>query len=122
MANTETRNVYYWDEIPMSKIVATERELEKRLRDEELKLATKCSPCAAFIVVKLKKTGQSFVVARDRRWNSQKGEYEITYQVLSDDCRHVVESYRVSEKSDAPLFTVAVRLIRLNRAWKYFDE
>lgn len=122
MANTETRTAYFFEEIPMSKIVATERELENRLYAEELKLSAKCSPSPAFIVVKMKKTGQAFVVARARRWNSQKGEYEITYQVLSDDCRHVVESYRVSEKSDAPLFTVAVRLIRLNRAWKYFDE
>lgn len=115
------KTAYFFEEIPMSKITATERELEKRLRDEELKLATKCSPAAAFVVVKMKKTNQEFVVARARRWDSEKGEYEVSYQILSDDCEHIVESYRVSEHAEHQLFTVAVRLIRLNRAYKYFD-
>ena len=115
------KTALFFEEIPMTKIAATERELEKRLHEKELDLATKCHPGAAFIVVKMKKTNQEFVVARARRWDDKKGEYEHSYQILSDDCEHVVEAYRRWQHEEHQLFTIAVRLIRLNRAYKYFD-
>ena len=115
------RTAYYFEEIPMTKIIATEKELDKRLRDDEYRLALKCHPGAAFITVKLNKTNQSFVVSRARRWDSENNEYKIKYQILSEDCKHIVEDYIVSEHDKNQLFTVAVQLIRLNRAYKYFD-
>ena len=114
------QTAYYFEEIPMNWISATEKELERRLYADELSNAMKCSAAPAFTELTMKKTGQKFVVARARRWNGS--EYEYKVQILTDDCKNIVKEYGYKESDQYPLFTAAVTLIRLNYQYRYFDE
>lgn len=116
---------YYYEEIPLNWIIAVEKEIEKRLREKEYELALRCSSLPAYITITMKKTGQKFIVARDRRYLDSRYEnpgniYKI--QILTEDCEKVIESYTYHEKDNDPLFSTAVKIIRLNYQYRYFDE
>ena len=104
---------YYIDEIPMKQIIATEKEINKRLYQDELKLACKCSPVPAFITLNLK-NGMTVYVARERRWNSSTKKYMYHVQLLDEDVQ-VIMSNEYQEDNISGLTSIAIKIIRLNR-------
>ena len=102
---------YYYQELPMSKIIAVENEIEKRLYAEELKLATKCNPGAAYITLNMK-NGSTLYVARAQKWNGK--SYTKHVQLLSSDLE-VLASNEYEEDEEYPLMMIAVKILRLSK-------
>lgn len=119
----KTNYEYYYEELPMTMIYATIKELEKRLRAEELKLAAECHCGAAFVTLELK-NGEKLHVARGKQWDGASNQYKYTVQLLDDDCK-VLLSNSYTEEAGVhfndnhypvePMFQIAVKIIRRNR-------
>ena len=89
--------MYYIEEIPMSLISATEKEIESRLRADECRLATECSCGAAYITLNLKNGGTMYV-ARGKKYDSENDRYIYTVQLLDEDVK-VIEQVTYVEKN-----------------------
>lgn len=112
---------YYYEEIPLRKVVAVEKEIDRRLRADEYRQALKCSPFPAYTEITMNKTGQKFVVARAKQWDSDRGGYNFKVQILTEDCDKVVKAYVYKDTDENPLLELAATIIRLGRSYRYFD-
>ena len=102
---------YYYQELPMSKIIAVENEIEKRLYAEELRLATECNSGTAYITLNMK-NGSTLYVARAQKWNGK--SYTKHIQLLNSDLEVLVNNeYEDDEKY--PLMMIAVKILRLSK-------
>ena len=114
----------YYEEIPMDMILATIKELENRLRAEELKLAVECATqLPAYVTLNLK-NGEKLYVARAEKWNGKTQKYEYTVQLLDDDTNVLLSTHYTEEGGQhfndnhypvEPLFMIAVKIIRRNK-------
>jgi len=107
------KDTYFIDEIPMKQIIATEKELNKRLYQDELKLACKCSPSPAFITLNLH-NGMTVYVAREKKWKSDIKKYTYHVQLLDEDVK-IIMSNEYEESNNSGLTAIAMKIIRLNR-------
>ena len=127
--NKKVEYTYYYEEIPLELVYATINEIEnkKRLKEDELKIAMKCSSVSVFITLELK-NGKKVYVARKKTCNNEIKNYEYKVQLLADnddDELEVLTSADYTEKdgkyftkngdSIIPLFMIAVKIIRLNK-------
>ena len=89
---------YYIEEIPMSLISATEKEIEKRLRADECRLAEECA-CQLSAYTKLNlKNGGTLYVARNKKYDSENDRYIYIVQLLDEDVK-VIEQVTYVEKN-----------------------
>lgn len=102
---------YYYQELPMRKIIAVEDEIEKRLCAEELKLAAEYNPGAAYITLNMK-NGSTLYVARNSKWNG-KG-YTKHVQLLNSELE-VLASNEYKDDEEYPLMMIAVKILRLSK-------
>lgn len=92
-------------------MLKVERELERRLCSEELRLAEECMPGAAYIELKMN-NGSKLYVARAQRWN---GEIYVKRAQLLDENLDVIESSTYKEGDKAPLRTIAAKVLMLGK-------
>lgn len=117
-----TNYEYFFEEIPMSMILVTIKEIEKRLRAEELRLAEECSAGAAYVTLNLKKGGTVYV-ARAKKWLGDKAQYQYTVQLLDEDLKVLISQSYTEENGTHfdddhypvdPMVAIAARIIRRN--------
>ncbi len=104
---------YYYEELPMSWITNTEKELEKRFKADEDKLALKCKTYQPAMIELHCKNGKDFVAARKRLYVD--GQYQYHVQLLDASCENVLLSYYYNEEDMYPLFALAVKINRVGR-------
>lgn len=114
---------YYYEELLLSQVLATAKEIHKRLIHEECKLATECHPGAAYITLNLK-NGDVVYVARGRKYNQVTKDYTYTVQILEDAEDNKLQlvmsnQYRADRgiKSEVPdnMLPIAAKIIRMNK-------
>ena len=92
---------YYIEELPVAMVLQAEKYIEKKVREDELRLAVECATqCTAYAEF-TGKNGVKLYVARATNYNSKLGDYEWTVQLLDSDLQ-VIESvqYRKAVKGD----------------------
>ena len=92
-------------------VLKVEKELERRLHSEELRLAEECMPGAAYVELKMN-NGSKLYVARVQRWN---GEAYVKCVQLLDENLEVIESSTYKEGDEAPLRMIAAKVLMLSK-------
>ncbi len=103
----------YYEELPLSWIINTEKELEKRFKEDEYKLALKCCTYQPAMIELHCKNGKDFVAARKRLYVD--GQYQYHVQLLDATCKNVLLDYSYVEGEMYPLFALAVKVNRVGR-------
>lgn len=121
--NSTDNMAYFYEELPMKQVLATTKEIHKRLNADDMNLALKCSPCAAYITLNLN-NGDVVYVARKRDYQSASDNYKYTVQVLEDNDENQLDVVHAttyvsdgSITSEVPdnMLTVAAKVIRMSK-------
>ena len=104
---------YYYEELPLSWIISTEKELEKRFKEDEYKLVLKCRTYQPAMIELHCKNGKNFVAARKKLYVN--GQYQYRIQLLDDTCKNILLDYSYTEGEMYPLFMLAVKVNRVGR-------
>jgi len=84
---------YFYEELLLDLVIKAQKEIEKRLKADELRLACECATqCTAYAKIN-GKNGVNLFVARARFYNSKTKDYDYHVQLLDEDLR-VLESMR----------------------------
>lgn len=88
-------------------------ELEKRISDDEMKLALNCHSGAAFIKLDAK-NGKKIVVAREARWVSDKKTYKFRAEIYDDTTGSLDKVYGADAfDKDALMRDVAIEVAKM---------
>lgn len=90
---TDMAMKYYIEELPMDMVIAAEKLIEKKLQQDEVKLAVGCATqCTAYATLD-GKNGVKLYVARKHQYNSITKDYDYHVQLLNEDLE-VLESVK----------------------------